>query len=158
LLPARAPVTRARPSLTRNATTEDTDTNGGHGSLLVHGRITNGILSAAYRVHSRLGPGLLERPYRVCLCHELQRSGLCFEAEKILPLEYDGLAIDLGYRVDLLVEGEVIVEIKAVEALLPLHEAQLLSDLKLGRKRVGLLINFNVVHLRQGIRRKIYGY
>jgi GxxExxY protein len=81
-----------------------------------------------------------------------------FETEKILPLEYDGLVIDLGYRVDLLVEGEVIVEVKAVEALLPLHEAQLLSYLKLGRKRVGLLINFNVVHLRLGIRRKIYGY
>jgi len=83
---------------------------------------------------------------------------VAFEAEKILPVEYDGSFIDIGYRVDLLVEGQVIVEVKAVETILPIHEAQLLSYLKLSRKRVGLLINFNVVHLRQGIRRRICGF
>jgi GxxExxY protein len=126
--------------------------------MLVHQNTTHAILSAAYKVHSRLGPGLLERPYQVCLCHELERMHIRFEVEKILPVTYEGLAIDLGYRVDLLVEDDVIVEVKAVETLLPLHEAQLLSYLKLGGKRVGLLINFNVTHLRQGIRRKICGY
>jgi GxxExxY protein len=125
---------------------------------LIHGGITNSILSAAYRVHSRLGPGLLERPYRVCLCHELRRQKVAFEVEKILPVEYDDLTIDLGYRVDILVENTVIVEIKAVEAILPVHEALLLSYLKLSGKRVGLLINFNVAHLREGIRRRICGF
>lgn len=83
---------------------------------------------------------------------------MAFETEKILPIEYDGLTIELGYRVDLLVENEVIVEVKAIETILPVHEAQLLSYLKLSRKRVGLLINFNVARLQQGIRRKICGY
>ena len=109
-------------------------------------------------MHSKLGPGLLERPYRACLCHELQRLGVSFEAEKPFAVEYDGLVIELGYRVDLLVEDKVIVEVKALETILPVHEAQLLSYLKLSRKRVGLLINFNVAHLRQGIRRRICGY
>jgi GxxExxY protein len=94
----------------------------------------------------------------VCLCHELRRQKVAFEVEKILPVEYDDLTIDLGYRVDILVENIVIVEIKAVEAILPVHEAQLLSYLKLSGKRVGLLINFNVAHLREGIRRRICGF
>jgi GxxExxY protein len=136
-------------------TTEDTVANGHH---LVHGRITNDILSAAYRVHSQLGPGLLERPYRACLCHDLRRMGLRFESEKLLPVAYDGITIDLAYRLDLIVEDAVIVEVKAVETILPVHEAQLLSYLKLSKKRVGLLINFNVARLRDGIRRRIVGY
>ena len=137
---------------------DDTRAFGERRSDLVHGDLTSAILSAAYRVHSKLGPGLLERTYRVCLCHELKQRGVRFESEKALPVEYDGLVVDLGYRVDLLVEDAVIVEIKAVEALLPVHEAQLLSYLRLSRKRVGLLINFNVAHLRDGIRRKVNGY
>jgi GxxExxY protein len=116
------------------------------------------VLSAAYRVHSRLGPGLLERPYRVCLAHELTKRGVQFETEKTFPVIYDDISIELGYRVDLLVEQSVIGEIKSVENLLPVHEAQLLSYLKLSRIRVGLLINFNVARLRQGIRRRICGY
>lgn len=124
---------------------------------LVHGKITDSILNCAYRVHSGLGPGLLERPYRVCLCHELRRAGLTIETEKWLPVEYDGLVFDFGYRIDILVEDAVIVEVKAVAAILPVHEAQLLSYQKLSKKRVGLLLNFNVVHLRDGIRRRIYG-
>jgi GxxExxY protein len=125
---------------------------------LVHGQITNNILSSAYRVHSKLGPGLLEKPYRACLCHELRRINLHVETEKLLPVEYDGLIIDLAYRIDILVEDVVVVEVKSIEAILPVHEAQLLSYLKLSKKRVGLLLNFNVAHLRDGIRRRICGY
>jgi len=140
------------------STTEGTDTNRGRTTHLVHEHITDKILNAAYRVHSRLGPGLLERPYRACVCHELQRLGVSYQPEKVLPVEYDGLTIDLGYRIDLLVESAVIVEIKTIERILPIHEAQLPSYLKLSRKRVGLLINFNVAHLRDGVRRRICGY
>ena len=129
----------------------------GHRGPLAHGDVTDAILSAAIRVHSRLGPGLLENAYKACLCHELARREVSFVAEKILPLEYDGLTIDLGYRVDVLVADVVIVEVKAVETLLPVHEAQLLFYLRLAGKRVGLLINFNVAHLRDGIRRKMNG-
>lgn len=131
---------------------------GGRGFNLVHGQVTNTILSSAYRVHSKLGPGLLERPYLVCLCHELRRLNLAIETEKLLPVEYDGLTIDLAYRIDILAEDAVIVEVKAIETILPIHEAQLLSYLKLSQKRVGLLINFKVAHLRDGIRRRICGY
>jgi GxxExxY protein len=142
----------------KRLTTEDTDTNGKHGSHLIHGDITNSIIRAAYRVHSRLGPGLLERVYKVCLCHELGRQGVSYVSEKLLPVEYDGLTIDLGYRVDLLVADAVIVEIKAVETILPVHESQLLAYLRLSLKRVGLLINFNVAELKDGLRRRVSGY
>ena len=121
----------------------------------MHGKTTNSILAAAYKVHSRLGPGLLESAYKACLTHELTVAGIPFQAEKMLPATYDNIRIDVGYRVDLIVEDCVIVEVKAVEGLLPVHEAQLLSYLRLSGKRVGLLINFNVAHLRQGIRRRI---
>lgn len=137
--------------------TENTDTNGGT-TRLIHGKITNCILSAAYRVHSRLGPGLLERPYRECLRHELVRMGARVECEKILPVVYEGITIEMGYRIDMLVDDAVIVEVKSVESILPIHEAQLLTYLRLGHKRVGLLLNFNVVRLREGIRRRILGY
>ena len=131
---------------------EITETN------LVHGTLTRSILSAAFQVHSTLGPGLLEKPYRVCMCHELTRANLAFETEKHFDVEYGGFTIPMGYRVDLLVEDSVVVEIKAVETILPVHEAQLLSYLRLSRRRVGLLINFNVTRLRYGIRRRILGY
>ncbi|PWT84757.1 MAG: GxxExxY protein [Blastocatellia bacterium] len=120
--------------------------------------MTNDILSSAYKVHSKLGPGLLERVYRVCLCHELTRLGVSYEVERPFPVDYDGVIIEIGYRIDLLVEDAVVVEIKAVQSVLPIHEAQLLSYLRLSRKRVGLLINFNVARLRQGIRRRICGH
>ena len=136
----------------------DTEKDGGHGSNLVHGQVTHTILRSAYRVHSKLGPGLLERCYRVCLCHELHRLNLTVETEKLLPVEYDGLTIDMGYRVDLVVDNLVLVEVKAVETILPVHEAQLLTYLRLSGKRVGLLINFNVAHLKDGIRRRVCGY
>ena len=130
--------------------------NGEHG--LIHGKTTNLLLSAAFKVHTRLGPGLLESAYKACLVHELWTAGLRVETEKLLPVEYDGVRVDLGYRLDMLVDDAVIVEVKAVETVLPVHEAQLLSYLRLSGKRVGLLINFNVAQLRQGIRRRILGY
>lgn len=101
---------------------------------------------------------MLERPYRVCMAHELNNLAVQFEVEKVFPVIYDGSSIEFGYRVDLLVEEVVIVEIKAVENILPVHEAQLLSYLKLSGVRVGLLINFNVADLRQGITRRVCGY
>ena len=117
--------------------------------------ITGEIVRASLRVHSALGPGLLEGTYRVCVRYELQKKGLRVEQERSLPVNYGGVQIQTGYRVDLLVEDAVIVELKSVSKLLPLHQAQLLGYLKLSRRRVGLLINFDVVHLRQGIKRMI---
>jgi GxxExxY protein len=141
-----------------NTITEDTaeKTHGGHG--LIHGRTTQAVLAAAYRVHGHLGPGLLERVYQLCLCHELSRAGIPFEFEKPLPVLYDGVVIERGYRIDLLVDSKVIVEVKAIDAIQPVHESQLLTYLRLSRMRVGLLINFGAVRLRDGIRRKILGF
>jgi GxxExxY protein len=141
----------------KSFTTEDTEINGEHGSSLIHGETTRAVLDGAYKVHTQPGPGLLERPYRVCLCHELQMKGVSHVQEKVLPVEYDGLRIELGYRVDILVEDAVIVEVKATESILPIHEAQLLTYLRLAKKRVGLLINFNVEYLKQGICRRVCG-
>ena len=98
-----------------------------------------------------------ERVYKTCVGYELTRLGIPYEFEKLLPVEYDGLRFEFGYRVDLVVADVVIVEVKSVQAILPVHEAQLVSYMRLGRKRVGLLINFNVADLKDGIRRKIWG-
>ena len=117
--------------------------------------ITGEIVRASMRVHTALGPGLLEGTYRVCVRYELENRGLKVEQERVLPVMYRDVEIQTGYRVDLLVESAVIVELKSVTRLLPLHQAQLLGYLKLSQRRVGLLINFNVVHLRQGIKRMI---
>jgi GxxExxY protein len=106
-------------------------------------------------VHRALGPGLLESAYEECLCHELTLRRLAFERQKPLPVEYKGTKLDCGYRLDLLVEALVVVEIKAVEVIQPIHEAQLLTYLKLGGWKLGLLINFNVPFLKDGIRRRI---
>lgn len=107
------------------------------------------------RVHSALGPGLLESAYRLCLAHELRKRGFAVQLEVPLPITYDGVQIDAGYRIDILVDGAVLVEVKAVMKLHPIHEAQLLSYLKLGGYRVGLLINFHVRQLRNGITRMV---
>ena len=115
------------------------------------------IIEAAMRVHTALGPGLLESAYESCLLHELRKIGLTVLSQIMLPLEYDGVVIDAGYRIDLLVADSVIVELKAVEKILPIHEAQLISYLKLSNKSLGLLINFNVVHLKDGIKRMANG-
>jgi GxxExxY protein len=116
-------------------------------------QITGNIIDAAMKVHSALGPGLLESAYEACILHELHRRDMKALSQVILPVRYEGLTIDLGYRVDLLVEDKVIVELKAVEILHPIHAAQLLSYLKLSGYQLGLLINFNVVHLKDGIQR-----
>mgnify|MGYP001324517688 CR=1 FL=1 len=115
--------------------------------------ITAQIVDAAIKVHTALGPGLLESAYEACLAHELRKRNLRVETQVALPVHYDGVEIELGYRIDLLVEGAVIVELKAVRELLPIHEAQLLSYLKLSRKKIGLLINFHVLRLKDGIKR-----
>ena len=120
--------------------------------------ITHAVIGAAIEVHRQLGPGLLESAYRECLCRELVLRGIPFEREKPLPLEYKGIHLECGYRMDLLVAGSVVVEIKSVEALAPVHDAQLLTYLRLGGWRVGLLINFNVAVLKTGIHRRILGY
>lgn len=117
--------------------------------------VSGQVVDSAMRVHSTLGPGLLESAYHVCLVHELRKRGLDVRAQLQLPVFYDGLKIAKGYRVDLLVEGVVIVEIKAVAGLHKVHEAQVLSYLKLSACRVGLLINFHEVHLRDGIKRLV---
>jgi GxxExxY protein len=117
--------------------------------------ITETIIGAAISVHKELGPGLLESTYEICLAYELTGKGLKFERQKGLPVKYRGVHLDCGYRIDLLVENKVVVEVKAVEKLELIHEAQLLSYLKLSKCKVGLLINFNVEVLRKGIRRLV---
>lgn len=118
-------------------------------------RITEAIIGAAIEVHKALGPGLLESAYEVCLAFELVERGLKLEQQKPLPVIYREVKLDCGYRLDLLVEQAVIVEVKAVDHLAPIHQAQLLSYLKLSGRRVGLLINFNVKMLKNGVRRLV---
>ena len=120
-------------------------------------RVSGAVVDAALKVHSVLGPGLLESVYAACLAHELTRRGYRVDKELGLPVVYEGEKLDLGYRVDLLVENLVIVEVKCVEAIHPVHEAQLLSYLRLSGKNVGLLINFYVTHLKDGIKRMVDG-
>jgi GxxExxY protein len=117
--------------------------------------ITERILKCGYKVHSGLGPGLLESAYEECLYFELNQEGLQVQKQKPLPLVYKDVKLDAGYRVDLIVENKVIIEIKSVEALTDIHTAQVLTYLKLSGCKVGLLINFNVTSLKNGIKRLI---
>jgi GxxExxY protein len=119
--------------------------------------ISHAVITAAMRVHSELGPGLLESTYTACLQHELKKAGLKADAQVGLPVVYDGVKLDLGYRIDLLVEDLVIVELKSVDAIAPVHQAQIISYLKLSGRSLGLLINFNVTHLKDGIKRFVNG-
>jgi len=116
---------------------------------------TSPIIGAGIEVHRQLGPGLLESAYEECLCHELHLRGMDFKRQVDLPVLYKGLKLDCGYKIDLIVQNEVVLELKSVERLLPVHEAQLLTYLRLSNKRVGLLINFNVPLLTQGIIRRV---
>jgi len=116
-------------------------------------RVARLVVDAAFAVHSKLGPGLLESVYEVCLAHELEKRGLVVERQVVLPVYYDGIRLDAGLRLDLLIESCLIVELKAVETLLPVHKAQVLTYLKLTGHRLGLLINFNVPLIRDGIKR-----
>ncbi len=118
-------------------------------------KISYDIIGCAYRVHSRLGPGLLESTYEACLEYELLKMGYKVERQKALPIVYDEVKLDTGYRIDLLVENEVIVDNKSVDAIAPIHKAQVMTYLKLSEKKLGLLINFNVMDLKKGINRII---
>jgi len=113
------------------------------------------IIGAAIELHRALGPGLLESAYEECLCHELHLRGLAFQRQVDLPVPYKGLKLDCGYKMDVVVEDEVVLELKSIEKMLPVHEAQFLTYMKLSGKRVGLLINFNVPLLTQGIIRRV---
>ena len=126
--------------------------------MLLHEQITEGILGAAIEVHGTLGPGGLESAYGECLAHEFRLRKIEFQRQVALPQSYKGILLDCGYRMDFIVEAEVVVELKCVKrilGILPIHEAQLLSYLRLSRKRVGLFLNFNAPVLRDGIVRKI---
>ena len=125
-------------------------------SKLLHEALTEQIIGAAIEVHRALGPGLVESAYEECLCHELHLRGITFRRQVPLPVEYKGVSLDCAYRLDLIVQDEIILELKCIERVLPVHEAQLLTYLKLTGKRVGLIINFNVPALvRGGIVRKV---
>ncbi|HEY3104243.1 MAG TPA: GxxExxY protein [Pyrinomonadaceae bacterium] len=115
--------------------------------------ISGAIVDAAMKVHSALGPGLLESAYAACLRHELVKRGLRVASEVPVPVVYDGIKLEAGYKLDLLVEDTVVVELKAIEALAPIHQAQIISYLKLAGKPIGLLINFHSLHLKDGIKR-----
>lgn len=115
--------------------------------------ISGAVIDAAMKVHSALGPGLLESAYAACLQHEMIKRGLRVASEVPVPVVYDGIKLDAGYKLDLLVEDTVIVELKAIEALAPIHQAQIISYLKLTGKPIGLLINFHSLHLKDGIKR-----
>jgi GxxExxY protein len=117
--------------------------------------LTKAVIGAAIEVHRALGPGLLESAYEICLCRELSLRDIQFQRQLPIPLEYKGVQLDCGYRSDIIVEEILLLELKAVDALLPIHEAQLLSYLKLTGLNIGLLINFNVEVLKDGIRRRI---
>ena len=129
--------------------TEDTE------KKLSEDELTEKIIGCAIEVHRHLGPGLLENAYEECLCRELALQGINFERQVSLPVEYKGVKLDCGYRMDLVIKGKAVVEIKTVEKLIPLHEAQLLTYLKLSGLRVGLLLNFNTPVLRSGIKRLV---
>jgi GxxExxY protein len=115
------------------------------------------IIGAAMKVHAACGPGLLESAYETCLFYELEKQGLPVERQVVVPIRYENLTIDNGYRIDLLVGNRVVVELKAIETILPVHRAQLLSYLRLGRFKLGYLLNFNVAHMRDGIVRLVNG-
>ena len=117
--------------------------------------LTERIIGLAMRVHTRLGPGLIESAYERCLCHEFDHNALPYQRQVDLPLDYDGVLLDCGNRADLIVNHEVILELKSVEHILPLHEAQLLTYLRLSQCRIGLLLNFNTLSLKDGVRRRM---
>ena len=125
-----------------------------HGEL-IHGELTEKVIGAAIEVHKHLGPGLLESAYESCLCHELSLRGLSFERQVALPLDYKDLHVPSAFRLDLVVEDKIIVELKSQEGILAVHEAQLMTYLRLTGKRVGLLLNFNVPTMKDGITRRV---
>jgi GxxExxY protein len=119
--------------------------------------LTEAIIGPAIEVHRTLRPGLLESTYEMCLCRELSIRGIPFERQVPIPVEYKGVKLDCGYRADIAVDGMILVEIKAIDSLLPIHDAPLLTYLKLGGWKIGSLINFNVELLKNGLRRRVQG-
>ena len=119
--------------------------------------ISHAIIRCALKVHSALGPGLLESTYEACLAHELRNAGFNVETELALPVVFDSVKLDIGYRIDMMVNDLVIVELKSVEEISRVHIAQVISYLKLSKKKLGLIINFNVLHLKDGIKRLVEG-
>ena len=117
--------------------------------------LSNKVIGCALEVHRHLGPGLLESAYEQCLAHELSSAGISFERQRAIPIHYKGNQLDCGFRVDLLVDDTLIVELKSVQKLLPIHEAQLLTYMKLANVRIGLLMNFNVKMLKDGLKRMV---
>ena len=117
--------------------------------------ITHKVIGLAMSIHSQLGPGLLESVYKECLYYKIKQAGLFVEKEKPIPLKFEGIKFECGYRLDLLVENLIVVEVKSVEGLHPLFDAQVLTYMRLGNYKLGLLINFNVLHLKDGIKRLI---
>lgn len=128
------------------------------GQCMEYNKITDGIIGAAIEVHRTLGPGLLESAYQECLARELLLRNIPFDREVPVPVVYKGVHLECGYRLDFLVDKRVVLEIKAVDIIAPVHEAQLVTYLSLGGWQVGLLINFNVLLLRDGIRRRVLNY
>jgi GxxExxY protein len=124
---------------------------------MTENEIGHTIIAAAMKVHSALGPGLLESAYELCLAHELTKQGLSIRQQVLMPIRYEDLVVENGYRIDLLVNDLVVVELKALEVVLPVHRGQLLSYLRLGGFRLGYLLNFNVAHMRDGITRSVNG-
>ncbi|MDP2241818.1 MAG: GxxExxY protein [Burkholderiales bacterium] len=116
------------------------------------------ILNSAMKIHTVLGPGLLESAYEACVAYELMKCGLEVKRQVVMPLKYDGIELDIGYRLDIFVGDRVIVEIKAAEKLLPIHTAQLLTYLRLSKRRLGFLLNFNVAHMKDGLKRVVNGF
>ncbi len=139
----------------KNLTTEDTEIHRGKINYMIENTITEKIIGCAIEVHKHLGPGLLESAYEECLFYELQNTGLNVKKQVALPLIYKEIKLDVGYRIDLLVEDKVIVEVKSVDAIADIHKAQLMTYMKLAGIKVGLLINFNVIRLKDGIVRWI---
>jgi GxxExxY protein len=123
--------------------------------MLIQEQLTEQIIGAGIEVHRELGPGLLESVYEECLCHELHLRGLSFQRQVNLPISYKGLKLDCGYRLDIVVEDSVLIELKSIDQILPIRQAQLLTYLRLSGKKVGLLINFNVSVLKNGIVRRV---
>jgi GxxExxY protein len=123
--------------------------------MLIQEELTEQIIGAAIEVHRELGPGLLESAYEECLCHELHLREIKFQRQVDLPVRYKGLKLDCGYRLDIVVDDAILVELKSIEQVLPIHQAQLLTYLRLSGKKVGLLINFNVAVLKNGIIRRV---
>ncbi len=124
---------------------------------MTENEIGEAVLGAAMKVHSAVGPGLLESVYETCLTHELRKQGFDVQRQVSLPVEYDGKRIDAGFRPDILVADKVLVEVKAVERMAPIHTAQILTYLRLSGYKLGYLLNFNVVHMRDGIKRVVNG-